>query len=291
VAFFSLLIYYIGYRLRAGETEWNELHLVDIIMPQTEQPAWRGRTYASLYSSSNARYRLGSELPFSSLRSEFLGPAGGRQESARVEATLKARGFQAEVAVPVWSSLLYVSDWQQEAAAPVSASVSPQGDQYQVTVQNHLTRPLRSIWLGIGDRVYSLGDLGAGETRKSTLNPSQGQFLPEFVRLHSQRFLSAAQQRQQAFGREQSGALQLSPDSVAAASLISAGGIYQGAQRTFIYPEGTDIAALLQRGQAVLFAWDGDHGALQPGLPQFTPPRISRNTMYRLAIPVAPPRG
>ena len=28
VIFFSLLIYFIGYRLRAGESEWNELHVI-----------------------------------------------------------------------------------------------------------------------------------------------------------------------------------------------------------------------------------------------------------------------
>ena len=31
VVLFSLLIYFIGYKLRAGESEWNELHLVDVL--------------------------------------------------------------------------------------------------------------------------------------------------------------------------------------------------------------------------------------------------------------------
>src|SRR2546427_8444967 len=31
VALFSLLIYYICYKLRAAETEWNELHVVEIL--------------------------------------------------------------------------------------------------------------------------------------------------------------------------------------------------------------------------------------------------------------------
>jgi hypothetical protein len=287
VVFFSLLIYYIGYRLRAGETEWNELHLVDVL-PRTEQTAWRGRTYATLYSSSNARYRLGSEQPVASLRSEFLGPSGGRQESARVEATLKPNGFQAEVAVPVWTSLLYISDWEQPGQAPVSATVAAQGNQWTVTVQNHLTRPLTALRLALGDRVFALGDLEAGQTKTVTLSTAQGQTLAEFVRLHSQRFITAAQQRHQAFGREQSGLLDLTPEGVAAASLISAGGNYQGVQRSFVYPEGTDLAPLLARGQAVLFAWDVGQSALNPVLPRFTPPRSARNTMYRLAVPVAP---
>ncbi|MCZ7638408.1 MAG: hypothetical protein M5U12_21610 [Verrucomicrobia bacterium] len=38
--------------------------------------------------------------------------------------------------------------------------------------------------------------------------------------------------------------------------MISAAGNYQGMQRSFLYPAGTDLAPLLGRGQAVLFAWD-----------------------------------
>jgi len=59
VAFFSLLIYFIGYKLRAGETEWNELHVVDVI-PHGEHADLRGRSYGSIYSPFNARYNLAS---------------------------------------------------------------------------------------------------------------------------------------------------------------------------------------------------------------------------------------
>ncbi|MCZ7638409.1 MAG: hypothetical protein M5U12_21615 [Verrucomicrobia bacterium] len=145
---FSLLIYYLGYRLRAGETEWNELHLVDVL-PRAEQTTLRGRTYAALYSSSDARYRLASDQPVAALRSEFLGPAGGRQESTRVEATLKPNGFQADVAVPVWTSLLYISDWAEPARSPVSVTVTSQGPQLAVTLQNHLSRNLTSLQLRV----------------------------------------------------------------------------------------------------------------------------------------------
>src|SRR5438105_4986245 len=63
VACFSVLIYLIGYKLRAGETEWNELHMVDVI-PVGQQADLRGRTYASIYSPVNAKYNLASEMPF-----------------------------------------------------------------------------------------------------------------------------------------------------------------------------------------------------------------------------------
>src|SRR5438067_1423995 len=84
VALFSLLIYYIGYRLRAGETEWNELHLVDIL-PHGESAEWRGRTYASIYSPINARYKVAGEQPQATLRGEFMSSWGGGQESSRAD--------------------------------------------------------------------------------------------------------------------------------------------------------------------------------------------------------------
>src|SRR5205085_4218911 len=83
VACFSVLIYLIGYKLRAGETEWNELHMVDVI-PLGQQADLRGRTYASVYSPVNAKYKLASEQPFASLPGEFLGNYGrGGQEASR----------------------------------------------------------------------------------------------------------------------------------------------------------------------------------------------------------------
>src|SRR4029077_1668903 len=52
VVLFSLLIYFIGYQLRRGESEWNELNLVDVLQ-DGERAELRGRTYASVYSPAN----------------------------------------------------------------------------------------------------------------------------------------------------------------------------------------------------------------------------------------------
>ena len=72
VVLFSLLIYFIGYKLRAGESEWNELHLVDVLL-KGDQAELRGQTYASVYSPSNQRYTLEGRQEFATLRSEFAG--------------------------------------------------------------------------------------------------------------------------------------------------------------------------------------------------------------------------
>ncbi|MEO8429621.1 MAG: hypothetical protein ABI651_21225, partial [Verrucomicrobiota bacterium] len=96
VALFSGLIYFIGYKLRAGETEWNELHLVDVV-PQGEQAELRGRTYASVYSPVNARYELVSEQPYATLRGEFQGPWAGGIESSRATVEQRGNGFRGEI--------------------------------------------------------------------------------------------------------------------------------------------------------------------------------------------------
>jgi hypothetical protein len=294
VVFFSLLIYYIGFRLRAGDTEWNEVHVVDVL-PRGEQVALRGRTFASLYSSANARYRLGSDQPFAALRGEFMGPAGGRQEGARVEATLKPAGFQAEVAVPVWSSLLYVSDWEEPASPPFSARVTAgrSGD-HTVVVENRLARPLAGLHLCVGDRVYTLGEVAAGQSRTFPVAAASGQPLGDFLRSYQQPFAMAAQQRHRAFGGGQSGLMELSAPGLVAASFVGnprsqLGPVQYAAttgQRSFVYPAGTDLTPLLERGQAVLFAWDPGQAPGTASLARFKAPRTARNTLFRLAVPV-----
>src|SRR5208283_2191497 len=135
VVLFSLLIYFIGYRLRAGESEWNELHLVDVLL-NGDQAELRGRTYASIYSPANQRYILESEQKYATLRNEFAGMWGGGQTGERANVFQKGDSFKAEVFVPVWISELFVSDWWQPSEAPlaVSATTAPGG--WKVTVAN-----------------------------------------------------------------------------------------------------------------------------------------------------------
>jgi hypothetical protein len=285
VAFFSLLIYFIGYKLRAGETEWNELHLVDVL-PRAGEAELRGRTYASLYSSVNARYRLGGDQPFAALRGESLGPSGGGQESSRVEAEIVANSFRAEVAVPVWTSLLYVSDWTEPAAAPLTLDVREEGGQVRATVRNELPRQLTGLHLAYRGRLYDLGDLGPGETRTTPLQPAGGEALEQFVRRFSNGFSNAATARRQAFGRDTQTRLDATPSNLIAASFISQMGLYQGQQRTFVYPPGFELSPLVARGDAVLLAWDGGHSPSSSSMLKFKPPRRAQNTLYRLAAPV-----
>ncbi|HWF18776.1 MAG TPA: hypothetical protein VG754_05885, partial [Verrucomicrobiae bacterium] len=137
VVMFSLLIYFIGYKLRAGETEWNELHLVDVLQAG-DSAELRGHTYASIYSPINATYRVESQERYSSFRGEFQSRfmGGGQSGGERAEVLQTGDNFKADIFVPVWTSQLYASDWLEAAPLPVKLDVTTDGSDWSVSVMN-----------------------------------------------------------------------------------------------------------------------------------------------------------
>jgi hypothetical protein len=291
VACFSVLIYFIGYKLRAGETEWNELHLVDV-MPIGQQADLRGRTYASVYSPVNAKYKLAGAQPFAALRGESLGSLGGR-DASRASVMQKDNSFQAEISVPVWTSQLYVSDWWRRDEAPLSVAVSAQGGGWQIEVDNRLNKKLTKAKLVVRGQVLELGDLPARQTRKLTLS-ANGQLLRTFVQSYANHFQQAVNQRQQAFGGNTPQIFDIA-NSTMAASFISQTRDPQAFQNpqqaynynngNFIAPQGMDLSPLLDRGDAVLLAWADDFSLVKP-MNRFTARRSHQDTLLRVATEV-----
>jgi hypothetical protein len=284
VVLFSLLIYYIGYKLRAGETEWNELHLVDLL-PRGAQADWRGRTYASIYSPVNESYPLASALPWATVRGEFLGMYGGGQEGGRLAVTQLGEGFQAEVFVPVWTSQLLASDWVQSDTPPFTASLVPQGPNLKVRVRNSLDRPLtdlRLVWQGL---IYPLGDVKAQSALELALDRDKAEMLDQFVQRRASHWQQFVQRRQQAFGDDRSRWLELDSTNVTAATFVGQLPGPGNNQRLFVYPAGLELSPLLEHGSAVLLAWDAGHAPV-PSMKRFKTVRSQQNTMYRLAIPL-----
>jgi hypothetical protein len=284
VVIFSLLIYYIGYRLRAGETEWNELHLVDLL-PRGAEADWRGRTYASIYSPVNESYPLTSALPRATVRGEFLGMWGGGQEGGRLAVEQLGEGFKAEVFVPVWTSQLLASDWIQTDTPPLSASVVPQGPNLKVRVRNELDRPLADLRLVMQDRIYPLGEVKAQGTAEFTLDPEKSEALNQFVQQRAGHWQSIVQQRKSVVGGAESGRLNLDSTNVTVATFVGQLPPPGNNQRLFVYPAGLELSPLVERGQAVLLAWDAGHAPV-PSMKRFKTVRSQQNTMYRLAIPL-----
>lgn len=285
VAGFSLLIYFIGYKLRAGDTEWNELHVVDVAR-RGEGALLRGRTYGSVYSSGNQRYRFRAESGGpSALRAEsHVGGGGFASEDSRIVSA--GDDLRADLRVPVWTSQLLAHDWYRPApAVPLEFTVRSTRDEWRVEVHNKLPKAVAEARFIAGNLWHEVGTLAAGEKKTLTLRKSAGSTIRSFTQDHWPNVERAVNQRQSTFrGNE---AIPVEPlDAICAASFYSYADTQQGYQRFERLP-GFDLAPAVDAGDAVLLAWVPGYAA-QPPLNQFTALRSNRDTLFRLVTTPTP---
>ena len=287
VAIFSGLIYFIGYKLRAGETEYNEIHLVDVL-PNGPQAVLRGHTYASIYSPANNRYSIVGEQMFAALRGEYLANRGG-EDSTRATIVQHGNNFAAEVFVPVWTSQLFVTDWLQLAPAPLTMEVRGSGASLSLNIENKLNHPVSEAHLVFNGRVYKVGDLASGEKRSFVPAGNPGIPLRDFVRNHGSMFFGAVEQRQSSFGAARADVFPEMATSVMAASFITLlNNNEAGNYRTFLTAPQVDLTSVAEKETALLLAWDSNHSLTQPQN-KFAPRRSHRDTLLRLAVPLDVP--
>ncbi|HKQ36969.1 MAG TPA: hypothetical protein VJ063_02760 [Verrucomicrobiae bacterium] len=284
VALFSVLIYFIGYKLRAGETEWNELHVVDVL-PVGGEAEYRGRTYASIYSPVNATYRLASQLPFATLRGEYLANYANASEGSQARVQQLANTYQADVTVPVWTSQLFVSDWLNRDVVPLTVALSREDRKWVAEVENTLNKKLTRAVVVVDEQVYEIGELPADKTTRVVLTNATP--ISSFVGTYGNSFLSAASGRQQVFSQNQSYIYDV-PRSVMTASLVS----YLSSKRPdlpgtgqFVTPPGLDLSPLVARGNAIFMAWVDNYAPIKP-IHKFNPLRSHKDTLLRLTVPV-----
>jgi hypothetical protein len=287
VVAFSLVIYWIGYKLRAGESEWNEVHLVDVLL-KGDHAELRGRTYSSVYSPANQRYFLESQQKYATFRGEFAGTfmGGGGQSSEKANVLLTGDNFKAEIFVPVWTSQLFVSDWWQSAPLPLSVTLTNEGDGWRVRVDNRTERTLTNAQLVIDGRIVNVGPLPAGQPKSLLITRNQGMDLRQFVATHSSNFQNASQSRQRAFGSSESGHIDNAPEAAMAASFLaetSGEANRPNYIHNFIMPPGLDLSSAAEHGLAVLLAWDDGYSPAK-SLYKFTPRRSHRDTLWRMAV-------
>lgn len=276
VAFFSLLIYFIGYKLRAGETEWNELHVVDVL-PHGERADLRGRSYGSMYSPVNARYEFASEEPFAVWRGEYMGTYGG-QDPSRATVEQRPAGFRARASVPVWTSQLFAGDWWRQDDLPVGFSVT----QREIVIDNNLDVPLTRVRVVIGERMFDLPEVPAREKKTIARTGLPNTSVETFVSGYTRNFYEAANARQRAFSTH-SGANSTISDLAAATAAVSlldtrgSANNYESIQQA----PGIGLRDVSERGGAILLAWLPDHSLTKP-LNQFSARRGVRNTLLRV---------
>jgi hypothetical protein len=281
VVLFSGLIYLIGFHLRAGELEWNELNVVDVL-PDHDRAVLRGETYISIYSPVNAHYPLRGDQPFATLRGEYLGNFGGAQESSRAEIVQHGNSFEADAMVPVWTSQLYVADWLQPASVPMAMSVSRQGAGWQVTVENNTPGPLSQARVVLEGRVYELAELPAQQSKTFSLTREQGMVLTEFARQFSNPFRNAVQSRHNTFGNNAVNITDVVSGAMAASFLPLVNGDAQN-WNNFAVSQELDLTRFSGPGHGILLAWDAGH-SLTEAFNRFEAKRLHRDTLLRLVI-------
>jgi hypothetical protein len=104
--------------------------------------------------------------------------------------------------------------------------------------------------------------------------------LSDFVNRHAQHFEQAVNARQQAFGSGDQSLIHDIPNTVAAASFLSA--FSRSQYQNFIRDPGFDLTSLLERGDVVLFAWVPDYSPVKP-FNQFNARRSHRDTVFRVS--------
>jgi hypothetical protein len=283
VVFFSGLIYFIGYRLRSGDSEYNEVHLVDVLR-NADRAELRGRTYASIYSPSNARYPMRSTLKYATLRGEFMAMGGG-QSLGRADILLTGDNFKADVFVPVWTSQLYVNDWWSSGPMPLSATLKANSRGYELAVQNQTKSAVTTGQFVMDGRVFPLGEIAAGQTRTFQLTNDTGLTLQDFVREQGRGYQATVQERQRAFGRRGGGRIDDLPTAAMVASFIGQISLPQGGMN-FVASPGLDLSEAVAQGHAVLLAWSPGASPVPP-VNQFKSKRSASNTLWRIPIPLS----
>ncbi len=286
VVIFSGLIYLIGFHLRAGDLELNELNIVDILPDNEQHAVFRGQTYLSIYSPVNAQYPIAGKQTFASFRGEYGGNYGASTERSRASVLQHSAGFEAEAYVPVWTSQLFVSDWLEPGNAPLSMTATGKGPTWRVTITNEGDRAFPNAHVVVGGRVHDIGSLAAGKTKTFELDDSQGTPIQQFTQRYADTFRNAVQQRNQSFGGS-SAAIDSVPRACVAASFASQANAANvgNAYNNFSPTDGLDLSAFANNTTAILFAWDEGHSYTQP-FNQFKAGRMHRNTMLRLVQPV-----
>lgn len=286
VVLFSLLIYFIGYRLRAGDTEWNELHIVDAV-PKGQTDQLRGRSYLAIYSPANAKYKVHCPLPNSTFRSQFLGTNRGGQEVGESNTLLaSSSGVKARISVPVWMNQLHVSDWTHTAPSPFAARlVEHSPNKIAVRLENRGTQAVEAIGIAAKGRFRKIKGLAPGESRIEILSPNSGQTLRQFVRQEGAHYSEALKSLDQPLGNT------LRIDGAERHSMVFAfishwegpAFHHNHGGRGFLFPNGMELSPAAERGDVVVFAYCPELSLL-PWLNEFPAVRKNRGTLIRLTL-------
>jgi hypothetical protein len=280
VVLFSGLIYFIGYKLRAGQTEWNELQVVDV-MPEgdSSRALLRGRTFGGLYSPANDTYELITRAPGAALRGEFRNLFGGSPDPGRLTATVGAQQLEAQAYVPVWTSSLNVADWAERDEAPLGVRARSES---VVEIENRMRKPLGPVWAVRGSQVVQLASIGPGSRADADFSGA-GVTLDEILDRKNGLFSGAVNQRENTFGSGERLFIDDWAEASMAASFPSRLDNRPSGNVSYVWPTGFDLTPEVARGNVVVLAWMSDDGVMPPAN-QFSAIRSRRGALLRLSV-------
>jgi hypothetical protein len=211
--------------------------------------------------------------------------AGG----GRAQIAMNANNFNAMVSVPVWTSQMFINTWQQDGERDFEASLSRNGDDYQVMLNNRKLPSDCTARMFAGGKVYDLNFPGTGTSATESVGIDTGLDISTFVASSSQQFYSAITQRRAALGSDQARFL-INPADAAMA--ISLGSFLQRSpnqqnqyESGFMFPGNLDLSELLERGQALILVYCDNYAPSGP-MNEFKPVRSTRNSLLRLSVPM-----
>jgi len=169
---------------------------------------------------------------------------------------------------------------------PLIVTIQPDGTGWKVSVDNRTEHQLSHLQLAIGERIIPMGEVPEFQNKTFSLTADQGLQIQNFVRDHGVNFQTAIGSRRQAFGSIQNAQISDLPNASVAASFLSQLGPMQNYVNTFLSPPGLDLSPVIERGGAILFAWQDDYSPLKP-IYQFSPRRTHRHTLWRLPVQIS----
>ena len=287
VIFFSFLIYYIGYRLRAGQLEINELHIVDVL--PGDQVALRGRSYASIYSPSNKDYLMGGSLALGAFRNESSSFSNGAGNQPLIIG-LSPGKLEAKARVPIWTSRLFSSEWVSGSEVNIQASVTKQNnDTYQLEILNGLRKPIvGAAFVALQRIVYDESiNITPGERGLLELKRSDSK-VRDVISGFSSNIRTSIQSRNRAFGNAELSRMDLGLMNIVTGSfpgMLELEGIKQFKKdvNQFDSSGGMDISEYLERDGSVLFVFvEGQSPISSTGL--FESKLRKSHSLYRIPI-------
>ncbi|HBF03798.1 MAG TPA: hypothetical protein DDW77_11580 [Verrucomicrobiales bacterium] len=289
VLFFSILIYYVGFRLRSGQLEYRELHLEDWVQTSKNASAVRHHQFGSIYSPSTSAYPFGGKQRPTFLRPEARAIWQGTVGGARTELKYENENTQASLQTPVWTSRLIIGEGHAEQGAPpLKSEMRMEKDgSYRLQIENQGNLYFEGLRLVYRDRYHDLTKgLRPGEALEEVIAPESGTRLASFLVDSAEKFKKALSSRSSALGETYR--LDGTLETVTAMTLIQKINEHMPEYQSLIASDSMDWTPYLNDQAPILLGWIGQESTSE-GLHQFQTKAFQKDTVLRMLLPMPEP--